>query len=80
VQLAEQSWVSVAIVGAIGLGLGIGFAAGAWQGVRNGETNARVRFEKEMREACVTWFTDSRAKKPIGRIVVCTAPQFMLQK
>jgi hypothetical protein len=76
--------VCAVLLGAVGsfMAYDSGYAKGLRQQAATARINAlrqaREQVEEEMRQACGTWFTDSKRKAvKAGDIVVCKAPAFL---
>lgn len=59
---------------------GFGYRDGATHAKQSATHAARGAVEREMRNACVTWFTDNRRSTKAGSPVLCRAPAFLLAK
>lgn len=72
-------WLVSLIASAVAF-YGFGYRDGATHAKQTATAAARGAVERDMRAACVTWFTDKRRASNPGSPVLCRAPAFLLVK
>lgn len=79
VQVVCVLWL-VSLIACAMLFYSAGYRAGTTHTKQSATHAARGAVEREMRNACVTWFTDNRRSTKAGSPVLCRAPAFLLVK